>query len=495
MTGSLNELWCGSEQAFPDRIALIADGRYWTYAELGAEIRAVGDLLARKIGLGRGDPVALLAPNGMGFVAAYFGILRAGGSVLPIDPRSSVEQQQAAVRLSGARVMLVHERFAPGSGEGDLIVSPGGTGLVARAGAAAQPAASGRLHGGPDEVAELMQTSGTSDAPKIALRSHGNVLAAVRNSIRGFGYSADDVIAVAMALSHSSALNSQLVPMLQIGGTALLVDRFDAQAVVLAMRSHRVTCMRLVPSMLRMLMGCDDFSGDGLPDIRLLTNSSAPVQGAQLEALVARFPRAKVMDSYGLTEASTCTALDVTVSGGRPGAVGAAIDGVELRIVDAAGAPVAAGTEGEVCVRGPHVFLGYLGRAEDTAEVLKGGWLWTGDLGQLDEAGSLYLHGRKADVIHCSGFKVHPDTVERCIRDMRDVDSVAVVGMAHKVLGEVVRAFVVPRKSDLTARRVIHHCVRRLASHEVPFRVEIVSRLPTGASGKVRRVDLKNMSA
>jgi long-chain acyl-CoA synthetase len=291
-----------------------------------------------------------------------------------------------------------------------------------------------------------------------------------------------------MPMSHSSALNSQMVPLIELGGRLVLMERFDAAALLDTIRSEQITCMRAVPAMLRQLVALPAFRAEQLPSLRLIVNSSAPIDPLLYTELKGRFAGIEVMNSYGLTEASTCTVLPDAMALARPDSVGVPIAGVEMRVADEDGRTVADGEEGEICVRGEHVFAGYRGRPEATAAAFRDGWLLTGDLGHRDAEGYYYLHGRMDDVINCGGRKIVPEDVERCILQMLEVKEAAVAGYPHRILGQVAKAFVVEREpGGLDPKDVIRHCARQLASYQVPFHVEVVQELPRNSLGKVLR--------
>jgi fatty-acyl-CoA synthase len=288
-----------------------------------------------------------------------------------------------------------------------------------------------------------MYTSGTTGELKGVMRSHANVRAASRNSIQGFGYRSDDVIAITMPMSHSSALNSQMMPLIELGGTLVLLDRFDANGLLEVIRAEHVSCMRAVPAMTRLLLASPDFCSRELPSLRLLINSSDAIAPETYRALKHRFASVQVLNSYGLTEASTCTVLPDSIALIRSDSIGTPISGVEMCVMDEAGRTIHDQREGEICVRGEHVFIGYHNRPEDSRAVLRDAWLRTGDLGHRDIEGFYYLHGRKTEIISCGGRKFTPHEVERCILQLPKVADVAIVGTAHRVLGQVVKAFVV----------------------------------------------------
>ena len=496
---TLTDLWQAGERQHPDKVAIIEGQCTLTYAQLGERVRRVAAGLVRQWDVQPGDIVALLAPNCAEFVISYFAIVHLGATVQPIDERITPEEMAVILTDAGTRFLIVHgslwAKFAEAREHDIRVAHLLGIGLAVAGiesfdawlqGESTRISTSAQVS--PSTVAELMYTSGTTGDPKGVQRTHANVLAASRNSFRGFGYQPDDVIAIAMPLSHSSALNSQMMPLLQLGGTMILLPRFQVVDMIEVIKCHGVTCMRAVPAMLRLLMANAAFASEHLPSLRLLINSSAPIDPDTFVALKQRFPAIEVLNSYGLTEASTCTVLPDEMAMVRPDSVGVPIDGVEMCVLDDQGNIADAGCEGEICVRGEHVFLGYRQRPEATAAAIRGGWLYTGDLGYCDQDGFYYLHGRQTEVINCGGQKFVPRDVERCIEGLPEVAEAAVAGMAHRLLGEVAKAFVVLKPDQhLEAKAVIRHCTQHLASFKIPYKIEFVETLPRNGVGKLLR--------
>ncbi len=495
---TLTDLWQAGERQYPDKVAVVAGRQVLTYRQLGDRVRRVAAGLVHQWGVQPGDIVALLAPNGIEFVISYFAIVQIGATVQPIDERVTPEEMAAILKDAGTCFLIVHGSLWPKFDEaralGVMVEQLLGIGLDdagiesfdAWVKNESAPPATAALS--PLTVAELMYTSGTTGDPKGVQRTHANVLAAARNSLRGFGYEPDDVIAIAMPLSHSSALNSQMIPLLQVGGTLILLPRFQVTDLIEIIKCHGVTCMRAVPAMLRLLLGHASFASEHLPSLRLLINSSAPIDPNTYVTLKRRFPAIEVLNSYGLTEASTCTVLPDQMATTRPDSVGIPIEGVEMCVIDGHGSVVEAGCEGEICVRGDHVFMGYRQRPAETAAVMHHDWLRTGDLGYCDRDGYYYLQGRQTEVINCGGQKFVPRDVERCIEALPEVAEAAVAGMAHRLLGEVAKAFVVLKcDQNLDAKSVIRHCTQHLASYKIPYKVEFVETLPRNGVGKILR--------
>ncbi|GJL58126.1 MAG: long-chain-fatty-acid--CoA ligase [Nitrospirales bacterium] len=504
---TLPMVWSEAERLWPEKIGLVTEREQLTYAELARRIRRLSGQLIRQWEVRPGEVVGILAPNGVEFVLTYFAVTTIGGIVHPIDERLKSEEIRFLLEDSGARFVIVHQalwgKFAnvwnvlPAL---ERVIAVGDVGANVESfhtwvQGSAVPDIAGALELSPasDDIAELMYTSGTIGNPKGAMRSHANVRAASRNARRAFGYRHDDVIAIVMPLSHSSALVSQMLPMVEVGGRIVLVERFDAADLVARIRGQAVTCFRAVPATFKMLMVYPEFNADHLPSLRLLMNSSAAIDPKTHWEIKARFPDVDLVNSYGLTEASTCTILTDAMAREHPDSIGVPIPGVEMSVVDDAGCVVDDGIEGELFVRGPHVCHGYHNLPnESEALFAPGGWMRTGDMGQKDSEGLFYFHGRKADVINCGGRKYAPVEVENCIRELTEVAEVAVLGVPHRVLGQVAKAFVVFRdRASVDLKAVTRHCTRYLPSHKVPFYVESVDVLPKNSLGKMLHRELK----
>ena len=502
---TLSTLWNETERRRRDKLAVISARARLSYGELGQRIQLIARGLASNWDVRRGDVVALLLPNCVEFVISYFSVIQVGAIVQPIDERLMPKEIKAILLDSQARFLIVHTSFWQKLREirGELPHLARVLGVEIN-GAGVEPFNAWTSFAGdldyqspasPQDVAELMYTSGTTGNPKGVMRSHINIQAAVRNSICGFGYRDDDVIAIVMPLSHSSALTSQMLPLIYLGGLLVLVERFEAEKFIEIIRTEHVTCMRAVPTMLRVLLALPTFCAEELPSLRLIVNSSAPIDPPTYIAIKRRFESVQVLNSYGLTEASTCTVLSDAMALKHPDSVGVAIDGVEMCVMGPDGQPIRDKNEGEICVSGQHVFIGYRNHPEATKAVLRNGWLHTGDLGHRDIDGYYYLHGRLNEIINCGGRKFAPLEIENCILQLPEVAEVAVIGANHRILGQVVKAYIVPTAQGLLdSKSVVRHCAKNLPSHKVPFFVELVSNLPKNSVGKILHRKLSEQS-
>jgi malonyl-CoA/methylmalonyl-CoA synthetase len=412
----------------------------------------------------------------MELVVAYLGILRVGATAMPCDA--------ALTAAELAHLLTDGEPVA-------AFVAPDARERLAEAGAVETVVAMdelAKLDGDPVDpepnpgAAMLAYTSGTTGAPKGVPLTHANVLASTRGVVKAWRWSADDVLVHALPLSHQHGLSGVHLSLL-CGSSAVVFGRFDPATLTGAIREHRATVLFAVPAMYERLHAWEGIGDADLSSLRLAVSGSAPLPAALAER-VAEWLGQPPLERYGSTEAG----LDVSnLYDGprRPGRVGWALPGIEVRLD---------GEDGEILVRGPQVFDGYWRRPDATAEALTDdGWFRTGDLGRLgDEDGSLEITGRSKELIISGGLNVYPREVEAALEDHPAVAQIAVAGVPSERWGEEVVAFVVP-SGDLDGDALIAHCRERLSAYKCPKRVVALDELPVNRMGKVRRDALAEM--
>jgi len=477
--GTMAEAFAAIAAERPDAPALEIDGVALTHGEIDARAARVGGFL-RDRGVTAGDRVLLCAPTSMDLVVAYLGVLRIGATAMPCDAQlTSAElghilgdgEPVAAFVAPAARERL------DGAGAVATVVEIGGATSALDA-IDADPAAPE-----PDPApAMLAYTSGTTGAPKGVPLTHANVLASTRGVMLAWRWSADDVLVHALPLSHQHGLSGVHLSLLT-GSRAVILARFDPAALCDAIAAHRATVLFAVPAMYERLVAWEGIAAADLSSLRLAVSGSAPLSAALAKRVRARFG-AYALERYGSTEAG----LDVSNAYDgprRPGRVGWALPGIEMRIGDGE----------EILVRGPQVFAGYWNRPEATDEALTGdGWFRTGDLGRVDPGdGSLEITGRSKELIISGGLNVYPREVEAALEDHPAVGQVAVAGVPSERWGEEVVAFVVPA-GDLDRDALIAHCRERLSAYKCPKRVVALEELPRNRMGKVRRDALAGMA-
>jgi long-chain acyl-CoA synthetase len=483
----------------PAAAALISRNRTMTYGELVDQADRLRGGLAQ-LGLTDGDRVALICGNGHPFVISYLACLGLGAAVVPLNPTSPPTELERELEAVGARAVVIDrsaagwrdvDRTRLGSIEHviavDVDVLDDAVLLDDLLTAAPLPVANVPT----DHLAVLMFTSGTAGSPRAAMLTHGNLLANVeqaRSTTRRVG--PDDVVYGAVPLYHIFGLNVVLGFSLSVGAAVLLVQRFDPVAALESIRTRSVTVIPGAPALWTAFAELDDVPPDAFASVRLALSGAAKLPVPIAERMLERFGVA-IAEGYGLTEASPV----VTSSAGLPprfGSAGKVLAGVELRLVDEDGEDALVGDVGQVWVRGPNVFAGYLDDPEATARVLTpDGWLRTGDIGVCDDDGWLYLVDRAKDLVIVSGFNVYPAEVEEVLAAHPGVAEVGVTGVPNDATGEAVVAFVVREPgSDVDEAVLGDHARHHLARYKCPSRIVFVDELPRNPMGKLLRREL-----
>jgi acyl-CoA synthetase (AMP-forming)/AMP-acid ligase II len=464
----------------PDRIALEIDGDRATHAELDAAAARVAAWLTAR--LDPGDRVLLAAGSSLGFVRCYLGALRAGAVVVLANPGYTAAELGHLVTDSGATIAFADPgpaRLLAGLPAPPLTVDP--------ADPPAGPPASDAIVPGPDDTALLAYTSGTTGRPKAVPLTHRGLLTSIRVAMAAWGWREDDVLAHALPLFQQHGLGGVHAALIA-GGTAHLSSRFTATGLAGALRQHHATVLFAVPTMYQALLAGPGHGGL-LAGLRLAVCGSAPLTAHLARRLTIDLGRAPLV-RYGLTE----TGLNVshTATDVRPGSVGVPLPGVLVRLW-AGSAQAAPGADGEIQLRGPHVFHGYGGDTAATAAAFTpDGWFRTGDIGQLDPGtGHLVIRGRIKEMIITGGLNVYPREVEMVLEEHPAVAEAAVAGVPHPHWGEQVTAWVAVRPGHaFDEAALIAHARTALAGYKCPKRVYLLPALPRTPLGKLQRTAL-----
>lgn len=482
-----------------DRVAVISRNRELTYGELRDQAARVRGGLAAA-GVEHGDRVAIICGNNHHFVISYFAIVGLGAIAVPLNPASpaaELDRELAAVEpvavVLGPNVRgdWSHAIAFHVPSVHTVVVAEGPSGDDRTTFAellASEPRAVVDVE--PDHIAALMFTSGTAGPPRAAMLSHHNLLANIAQDLDSRAHiEATDVVYGVLPLFHIFGLNVVLGVSMTVGASVVLVQRFDPATAVESIVNRSITAVPGVPPMWVALSDFDELPADVFASVRFAASGASKLPMKVYERFRDRFG-IEISEGYGLTEASPI----VTSAQGlppRPGSVGRALAGQEIRVVDDAGNDVPAGDAGLILVRGDNVFLGYWNDQEATDRVLVDGWLHTGDIGMVDGDGYLYLVDRAKDLIIVSGFNVYPHEVEEVLQAHPGVAEVGVVGVPHPYHGEAVKAYVVPAAgADLDEEELIEHAMDHLARYKCPTKVMFVDELPRNASGKLVRREL-----
>lgn len=481
----------------PDRTAIVAGEARISYRDLERRARSVAaDLAAR--GIGPGDIVALACPNIPAFIENYFGILKAGAAVLPVSILFKRSEIAYVLQDSSAKALIAFEgtpelplgeearaAFAEAPKCGHLI--PIGTPI--------EEADFDTVQRSPDDVAVVLYTSGTTGRPKGAMLTHSNLLMNTQVCVDLAGLADEDVMLIALPLFHVFGQVVQMAAGIRRGATLVLAPRFDPGLCLELMQREKVTLFCGVPTMLWALLAYPEADRFDLPGIaktlRLVTVGGASTPVEILRAFEEKFDLT-VLEGYGLSETSPGATFNRLDRPRKIGSVGLPVWGVEIRVVDPEDRPLPAGERGEVVIRGHNIMKGYLGRPEETAEAMRGGWFHTGDIGTFDEEGYLYIVDRLKDMIIRGGFNVYPREVEELLVTHPDVSLAAVVGVPDERYGEEIKAFIVPKAGTTPdPDAIIEWTHERIAGYKYPRIVEVRESLPLNATGKVLKRELR----
>lgn len=500
VSGSIVDNLRRSAALHAGRTAIKAPAGSISYGELLCGAATVAAFLESH-GLGVGDRVALILPNGIEYVVACYGALMAGAIVVPMnsaaksrdfeawlghsEPRWLIAQNSKEVTAALQRfdrapqVIWVGEAAAIDGHRYEQVLQFEGTSLR-------QPALQS------EQPANILYTSGTTGRPKGVLLSHGNLASNTDAIVSYLGLRADDSIVTVLPF-HYSYGSSVLHSHLQAGGQIILERNFMYPHLVMeTIARERASGFAGVPSTYALLLSRVKLADYDLSCLRYVTQAGGAMSPLLADRLREALPETDVIVMYGQTEATArLTYLPPGQLHSKPGSVGITIPGVRIEVRDESDAPVAAGETGEVWAKGPNVMLGYWHDPDASNAVLRDGWLKTGDMGYMDADGYLYLVGRRTDMIKVGAHRIHPKDIEEAIAGLPGIQEAVVVGMDDEILGQAIHAFVVLEPgADLDAMRIQGHCREHLASYKVPKRVRIVSSLPKTASGKVRRAEL-----
>lgn len=493
--GTIPSAAAESARRVPDREAIRCGEVALTHAELDERARRLAAWVTEQ-GVRPGSRVLLAAPTSTAFVVAYLGSLHAGAAVTFADPL--LTHAELGRLLEDARPKVA---FAAGDRAEELedlrrhdpsltrIVEVVGDTVGGLDELTARNDPAPVTCADPNSVAHLAFTSGTTGRPKATPLTHANLLASIRSLMYAWRWTADDVLVHALPLTHGHGL-SGLQAGLVAGCRGVFLPRFEPGALCGEIAAHGGTILFAVPAMWERLLAWDGFGAADLSSLRIATSGSAPLPPSTSDA-VADVLGERPLERYGCTE--TGYTLSNPYEGPRrPGSVGFAVPGAEVRIVGAEGRDVEPGQDGEIVVRGPQVFAGYEG--DDSDDVfLEGGWFRTGDIGQFDpDDGYVSITGRAKDVIISGGLNVYPREVELVLEQRLDVAAAAVVGVPSTRWGEEVVGFVVPARGQDIDREVVLREVRDgLAAYKCPKRLFVVEELPRNHVGKVLRAELR----
>ena len=478
--------------AIPDQRALrdpagacIADERQvLDNAGFADRVTAVAAVFAAA-GLGRGGVLAVMLPNRVELVTSMFAAWRLGAAVTPVNPALTAQEARYQVDDAGATLVVADDAAAALLGDGPYRII-GLTEVTAPVAPPAPPA----LVTDPGALALLIYTSGTTGRPKGVMLDHASISATAELITGWFDMTPDTRCLLVLPLFHVNGIMVSVVSPLLAGGSAFIAERFHAASFWATVEQVKPTFFSAVPTIYALLA-----SRPGPPpdtrSLRFVICGAAPMPRQLIGEFEDRFG-VPVVEGYGLSECTVACTLNPLHGLRKAGSVGLPLPGIDVGVVNQADQLLPAGQAGEVVVRGPNVMRGYLGRPEETADVLRGGWLHTGDVGRFDDDGYLTLVDRVKDLIIRGGENIYPKEIEDVLHAHPAVLEAAVVGQPDPVFGEQPVAFVTLRPGHTAVPEdLIEHCRPSLARYKMPRAVYIEETLPKNAVGKIAKPVLR----
>jgi long-chain acyl-CoA synthetase len=529
---SVRDLFEQAFEKYPDSAAYTNMGKTLTYAELDRMSMRFACYLQNKLGLTRGERVAIMLPNILQYPVAMCGIFRAGLVVVNVNPLYTARELLHQLKDSGTKCVIILENFAHiledviadtdvehvvVTGIGDLLQWPKSalTNFVLRYVKKAVPAYSfsnsitfrqalkagggqalDEVDIGYADIAYLQYTGGTTGVSKGAMLSHRNMVYNVQQTI---SWQADAhegveqiIIITALPLYHIFSLQGNcLTGMAQGGENILITNPRDFEGFAKEMAKFKFNMFTAVNTLFAALMDTPSFSMIDFSHLRVCIGGGMAVQPAIAKEWKEKTGNT-ILQGYGLTETSPA-AIICRMDEEFTGTIGLPIPSTEVMIADDDGDPLAVGEVGEICIRGPQVMEGYWQRPAETAEVmLPDGWLRTGDVGRMDEGGYVFIEDRKKDMILVSGFNVYPNEIENVLVEMEGVLEAAAIGLPDVRSGEIVKVFVVRKDDSITEQDITDHCKENLTNYKRPRVVEFRDDLPKTNVGKILRRALRD---
>lgn len=487
-----------SAEKFPERTAIRLDDTAIPYAALDMTSKLVAGLLESK-GVEAGDRVGIMLPNVPHFPMVYFGILRMGARVVPMNVLLTAREVTHYLNNSGAKVVVAWEDFAPAAieaaeevGAEVITINPTNVGDLI----AGVTPYEGIAEVEPDDTAVILYTSGTTGQPKGAELTHANIRSNIESIKDLFQPTEEDVFFGGLPLFHVFGQTVAMNGAVSTGAEITLLPRFDPTKALEIIQRDKVTIFMGVPTMYAALLQVPDRADYDISSLRLCVSGGAALPVEIIRAFESEFNTA-ILEGYGLSETSPVASFGRLDMERKPGTIGTPIKDVEMRIVDEEGNVLGVGDVGELQIKGPNVMKGYWNMEEATAKAIDpDGWFSSGDMATVDEDGYYSIVDRKKEMILRGGYNVYPREVEEVLYEHPAVAEVAVMGIPHDELGEEIVAVIAFKEGQsATDDELRDHAKEGVAAYKYPRHILIVDELPKGPTGKIlkREIDLSQV--
>lgn len=479
---------------YPEKPVLLQAKEQVSYKELADRAGQISQwLLSHNLQLG--DRVAILTDQACEYVAAYFGIVAAGGIVIGLNTQTSEHVLETVLSDSECSIVFSHKKFKKYAS----IINEQPSVRYFETDIEALWKQNGSLENKPlphmsvEDIAQIIYTSGTTGAPKGVMLSHRNLVSNTLSTVEYLGLSEQDKVMVVLPFFYSYG-NSVMLTHIAVGGTLVVNQSFLYPNVILdQMLAEGVTGFSGVPSTFALLLNRSSVRDYSFPNLRYLTQAGAAMSPVLADQLFSVFPGVEIFIMYGQTEAAPrLSYLEPGRVADKAGSIGKAIPGVILEVCRSDGSRTDVGEVGEIVAAGENVMTGYWRNPRETEKVLKKGKLWTGDLAIVDADGFFFIRSRKSDMIKSGSHRIAPIEIENVIMEFSHIHEIAVVGLEDEILGEKIVAFSVLKEGvECSAKELLRYCRRNLPAFKVPHEIVFMEELPKTTTGKIKKRELK----
>lgn len=479
---------------YPNRNALTFENNNMTYSELNEKVNCVAYNLAVN-GINKGDKVALILGNCSEFVIAYYGVLRAGAVVVPINPIYSQDEISYILKNSNTKAIITSFSLEPIL---DILLHEiKSIDKVFYVGGKNKDSAWEKLienkkseYDYPliiaDDLAVILYTSGTTGKPKGAMLSHRNLTSNAESIGKLVEFKVEDRILAILPMFHIFCISVCINTPIMCGGNIVISQKFNPIEIINLISKEQVTLFAGVPTMFSFLLQLKDYTAEHMKTIRTCLSGGASLPIELLQRFEEKY-QVNILEGFGCTETAPVTAFNPLKGIRKTGSVGVDIPGVINKVVDPNGNEVPRGEIGELIVKGPNVMIGYLGMPEETSSAIVDGWFHTGDLAKMDDEGYIYIVDRMKDLIIVGGYNVYPREVEEVLYKHPSVVEAVVIGVPDPIFGEQVKAYVVCNDNNVSTNDLLAFCKNHLAKYKVPKEIEFIDEMPKNSTGKIMR--------